>query len=380
MRASYCYLPILRARGGQFKAVAALSPEARSRLIPLFDVPAPVLKEGETLERYLEKRADGIHRCWGPETPVYVDVYDFPPDFLTESGSQPIEHLAKSMRARGTRPIPVSGTTSERSTDHLSAVRTIVRGTGDGVCLRLERDELSEPDLLRSSVASTLDVLAVDPESVDVVLDLRYVGKDNVDVLRATVLEAIRVIRNLGSFRNFAIAGGSVPEHLPKQDEGKVRREPRIEIQLWFDVIATLAGFTPAFGDFGIVSPFYVPPGRRVNTPSRVRYTTATDHVFFRAKRSDRGKLCQQLVASADFADPTFSVGDQNIALTANGLAGQGNPAIWVADDLSHHLVFVSAQVWQGIEIRRLQSHFAIPAPSHQPRLQNDMRLSGRPA
>ena len=51
-------------------------------------------------EGYLEKRADGIHRCWGPQRPVYVDVYDFPLDSRTESGEQPIERLVDLMRAR----------------------------------------------------------------------------------------------------------------------------------------------------------------------------------------------------------------------------------------------------------------------------------------
>ena len=58
-RAAFCYLPILRARGGAFQAVRTLSSLARSRLTPMFDVPAPVLKEGQTLHTYLTKRADG---------------------------------------------------------------------------------------------------------------------------------------------------------------------------------------------------------------------------------------------------------------------------------------------------------------------------------
>ena len=64
MRGAYCYLPILTARDGAFRAVSTLSPLARSRLTPLFDVPAPVLKEGKTLDAYLTERANGMHRCW----------------------------------------------------------------------------------------------------------------------------------------------------------------------------------------------------------------------------------------------------------------------------------------------------------------------------
>src|ERR1700675_2180676 len=57
MRGTYCYLPILRARWGAFQAIGELSPIARSRLTPLFDVPVPTSKNGKTLETYLAERA-----------------------------------------------------------------------------------------------------------------------------------------------------------------------------------------------------------------------------------------------------------------------------------------------------------------------------------
>lgn len=220
-------------------------------------------------EAYLTARVDGIHRCWGSRRPVYVDVHDLPLDRLTETGAQPIAHLVDLMRMRGLRPIPVTGTESERGIDYLNTIRALVAGESDGVCVRLERDELNEPKLLRKSLSSTLDVLELDPAEVDLVLDFRYVGQDLVDVLRATVLEALQAIHDIGSFRNLVIAGGSVPEQLTKRDNGKVRREARVEFELWSQVIATAAGRASiAFGDFGVVSPHYVPPAGFVPAPA----------------------------------------------------------------------------------------------------------------
>lgn len=60
MRNTYCYLPILPARGGAFLALKWLSPLAGSRLIPLFDIPDPVLRDGETFDTHFAKRAKGI--------------------------------------------------------------------------------------------------------------------------------------------------------------------------------------------------------------------------------------------------------------------------------------------------------------------------------
>ena len=126
MRGNYCYLPILRARWGAFQAVGELSPIARSRLMPLFDVPVPTPKNGKTLETYLTERAKGIHQCWGPLRPVYVDVHDLPPELRTSSGVQPITYLLDMLRMNGSLVVPVTGTEADRGQDYLTAVNAIV--------------------------------------------------------------------------------------------------------------------------------------------------------------------------------------------------------------------------------------------------------------
>ena len=63
MAGSFCNMASLAARGGAFTAVQNLSPEAHSRSAFLFDLPRPTLKEGETVDRELDKRAEGIAQC-----------------------------------------------------------------------------------------------------------------------------------------------------------------------------------------------------------------------------------------------------------------------------------------------------------------------------
>ena len=47
--------------------MGVLSPLARSRLTPMFDVRTVVLKANQALDTYLGDRARGIHECWEPE-------------------------------------------------------------------------------------------------------------------------------------------------------------------------------------------------------------------------------------------------------------------------------------------------------------------------
>ena len=374
MRGVYCYLPILPARGGAFRAVAKLSPLARSRLIPLFDVPLRVPKNNETLEDYLTKRVEGIHAAWGRGRPVYVDVHDLALDLRTSSDAAPITFLFDLLRMYSMSAIPVTGTESERDRNYLHAIRAIIARDQRGACLRLTEDDFSDPQILRTSVVGVLEALAVGPPELDVVLDFRHVGKRSVDVLRATAHDAFEAINNVGPFRNIVIAGSSVPDVLGKRDHGKIRRESRVELDLWIQLMTALSDRVPiAFSDYGIVGAHYVPPGKPVNVPARIRYTTTREHVYYRANHNEYPGICEQLIESTDFLDKNFSAGDRSIHKCANGTVGPGAPMDWVANDTNHHLEFVSEQIWRHLNESRLNSLFALPEPEHLPWLQGEL-------
>jgi len=44
MKGAFCYLPILCAKQGEFRACSKLSPQAQARMAVLFDIPVPVLR------------------------------------------------------------------------------------------------------------------------------------------------------------------------------------------------------------------------------------------------------------------------------------------------------------------------------------------------
>lgn len=373
MRGAFCYLPILPARFGAFRAVGALSPIARSRLTPIFDVRAVVLRPNQTLDTYLGDRARGMHECWEQERPMYVDVHDLPLDLRTLSGAQPIAYLVDALRKRGSRAIPVTGTKADRGRDYLNTVRALMI-RGDGVCLRLGRDEFEEPKLLNSSIPGIMEILKIDAGDMDIVLDLRYVGRETIESLRATLLEVLQAIYRIAVFRNVVVTGSSVPELLTKKDQSKVRREPRRELELWVDLLRTIVGSVPIpFSDYAIVGAHYAPPAKVVRSPARIRYTTPRDFVFRRANRNQYREICRQLIDSEDYSGTTFSVGDQRLHFSANEHTGPGNPALWVAYDTNHHLELVSEQAWNIVRLRGLENLFMLPAPSPRPWLQPEL-------
>ena len=55
------YIPALKAKGGEFGALAALSPKAKARILPLLDVlPVPVDFRTNAPKKTLDKHLDWI--------------------------------------------------------------------------------------------------------------------------------------------------------------------------------------------------------------------------------------------------------------------------------------------------------------------------------
>ena len=364
MSGSFCYMTSLAARGGAFTAVQNLSPAAHSRSAFLFDLPRPTLKEGETVERELDKRAEGITQCAKLGGRTYFDVHDYPPELVTGSGLQPIKYLARRLQRNGTACVPVTGTVADRGLEYVKAVRDIVVTNPNGVCVRLARDELEEPAFLEEVIGATLEVLRATPGKTDLVMNFAFVGNDRAERLRSVARDALDAIIRIGTFRNIVLSGSSIPAQLGKRTKGEVLRFRRVEYDIWADVARMLAGRrNVAFGDHGVVEVHHTAPGKVVNVPARIRYTTLSEHVIRRAARGEYQSLCKELYGSKDFMGRDFSFGDQRIASVAMFGAGKFSPGTAVAHDVNHHIEFVSQQVWQHIGTCGGESQFALPKP-----------------
>lgn len=57
---SLIYIPILKAKKGEFDALSHLSERAKNQIIPLFDI--PIIKE--EIESSLHKTANNIAKVW----------------------------------------------------------------------------------------------------------------------------------------------------------------------------------------------------------------------------------------------------------------------------------------------------------------------------
>ncbi len=288
------------------------------------------------------------------------------------SGAHPLTYVFEHLNMHGIQAIPVTGTAADRDATYSSAAQSIVRQGQRGALLRLAREDLENRSTLSSAISEALDFLKLTPAACDLLFDFRYILAKEVNGLRALALEVLQIATRLGNFRNMIVAGGSIPEQLGKQTQGQVRREARVEFGLWSEL---MAAFPVVYSDYGVLSPLYVPPKGVVNVPSRIRYSTETDHVFRRGNRNEYPALCKSLVASPEFAGENFSLGDLRIYRCAKETIKPGNPTLSVASDANHHLELVSGQVWRALESSGLAGRFSLPEPVRRPWLQPELIL-----
>lgn len=106
------YVPVLKGKDGEFRALASLTPEAKRRLTPFIDIPRRDLdlktnQPKNQIDAYLDKKARKIYRAWGTKRQIFVDVFDLELDLRTPTGTHFVEFLFSRLRNYDVQAIPV---------------------------------------------------------------------------------------------------------------------------------------------------------------------------------------------------------------------------------------------------------------------------------
>lgn len=123
------YFPIHRAKKGEIVATGHLSPHARARVRPIFDVQKQNVKDGRKIEEYFNDLAEDIVQSWGTRHALLIDFSRYEPDAVVRDGRHCIEYLFSYFRQRSMQGIPVAGPESVRGPGpaYLEAVARLAR-------------------------------------------------------------------------------------------------------------------------------------------------------------------------------------------------------------------------------------------------------------
>ena len=245
------YVPCLRWKQGEYKAVSLLSTAASDLVTPLIEVPEKgydfeTKSDKKTIEEHLAPFAQRVAKHWKKRT-CFVDLRLIDAAERLKPAVHPVTHVFNELEAHGCAAIPVSGPT--RDAHYHRAVMQSSARKKRGLALRLTIEEAAKPNL-RGVVESLLGS-EIPPESCDLIVDLKAPNYMPLAGFTKVISAIIARLPDLNRWRTFTLVGTSFPPHMG-EIQSSLEIIPRNEWLLYKMLTASLTKVgtrIPAFGE-----------------------------------------------------------------------------------------------------------------------------------
>ncbi len=339
------YVPVLRWKRGEWRALKLVAESDRVLITPLFEI-TPKNLEPDSLETRLQQFAETMADCWGNRH-AFIDTALLPASFRTPSGASALFELARRGKAIGLNLIPV--TSLGRDRDEIESFRLTAEHLGTGTAIRIKKDQFANPELNRR-VTDLCERLDLRPASVDLIFDYERTDPD-----APRIAKLFSTIESLAQWRTVTVISGAFPKDLSNFSVGE-HEHPRLDWLWWREQVVPPQGLIriPAFGDYTTQHAVYSEPPARANFSASIRYASDSHWVVMRGEAvfKDDGPGFAQWPANAqllsereEFCGAEFSAGDDYIFKTGQQFKRTGNAETWLSAAVNHHLVFTSRQV-----------------------------------
>lgn len=360
------YLPILKAKPGELKALATSKASVTEKILPLFDVgrlsqrtrQAKRFSETSAVTcAYLDEVAENIAAVRKGGNAL-VDAYQWPPNSTTETGEHVIPYIYGKLVSLGVKTIPVIGYDRWDSTEYRVAMQQLEIRPEDYYYLRLDRDAIedaAEPEFFEEQLTAILDDLGIAPSRCSVLLDFGDISHSSIEDILGQGEQVVEQLDSLG-FERIVTAGCSLPPTIDgavkKQNStGKVLRK---EMLLWQTLRIRYPHINWLFGDYGVRGPNTAEDVPSPHTNGKIRHTIDKQFFIVRghsvqigAKGGQMYSLAKTLVESPHFLGEDFSWGDLQILQCSLGEGKPGNSTTWISIDTSHHMAYAVAEVME---------------------------------
>lgn len=330
------YMPILKGRDGEFRAIARLPAMLTPGILPVFEVPPT--DRGPIRDAYaFTGRA---RRSVPPNMAIAVDA-----GYLTDphDGRRgPLRDIAEDLAAWGIPLRPVLHL--HDSARRLEEAREAAEMHSGHAVIRLG-GAIADPDGGEEADSQLLDLCRRTGTTIEqsaLILDFFEVRSErDIGRVEPLVRKCVAWARRY-PWESITVASGAMPESIADLPANAATPIPRHDLALW----KRLQDPDLGFGDYGIAHP-QMRAGGWSPAPN-LRYTDDDAWWIYRRARDGNGnKAMYDLCASLVTADhwpaegPDYSWGDGEIARRARGHGGPEIPTGWRAWGTAHHLTHV---------------------------------------
>lgn len=356
------YVPIIRWRPAEIRAIKNLYLKDRTSITPLFEfiLPPPktdkndykkILEDSKSkFLRYLPDITKEIINHWGKE-PFFVDVHLLDGEIRASS----FDHILSSASQLDLFSIPVTYIIPAISTEADIATRKVAvkfaKDNNRGLCIRIDDSHLNSG--LSKEINDFIANEKLDAEIVDLLVDLKIVSDQTTAI---SVLAKLSYIPNLEKWRSVILTGGSFPKDLSDYEKHGHYPISRFDWKVWREIIQDKGlKRKPSFSDYTIQHPIYHGHILGANTSASIRYTNDETWEVLRGEglKNKKGAGYKQYPAQAQllfgqnfYKGKDFSFGDAYIAEKADQKSKTtGSPQTWLTAGINHHITQVVDQI-----------------------------------
>jgi hypothetical protein len=333
------YMPVLKIKRGEVKALAMVAGAHRPRILPLMEVVER--KVEKTVEEHLDTAfrgfADGLRsyeRC-------LLDARE-----IAQDGPAAAEAVFDRAEGAGLVFSPVTGVS--RSADVAPALAHI----GNGLALRVTRREFEEGGIA-GRIDGFLTNHALTPAAVDLILDFGALDGFVSEGVANLAEEFLAEVPSHTAWRTLTVVGSAFPKSMGIVDKNGHAIIERADWRAWRDSIhARRHGVArlPDYGDCAIQHPSGVEgfDPKTMQASAVVRYTLAEDWLLIKGvgtrstpPSTQFPQLARRLISGdlkAYFAGVSHCAGCRGISDAADGAPRLGSPEVWRRLGTIHHI------------------------------------------
>jgi hypothetical protein len=365
------YVPINRAKKGEFDAYKNSPQSVKESTLPIFELPSmtEAMLESKKYssvnnprEFYIQNKSHELHDAFNSSL-MGVDISSWSPNSTVESGEHILSYFSSNLELLGCKVIPVIGYDRWEDEEYSTVLKQLSKSHTSFI-IRLDEDafkDMLEEEYFLENFEDIVSSLDIEISSSGVILDFGDVSKSTSTIvnIQDKISDALRLLQKY-NFNFISIAGCSITGDIngmvsEQNSQGIVVRK---ELKAWKSAKAFNPNANLVFGDYGVVNPT-VSINMAPNANGKIRYTTNDSYLIVRGypkNTRDKGaqmhELCRRLIRSGYYMEPSFSWGDNRIDLCAKeGCAEgkkesfKGSSTDWVAIDSTHHMKYVLKEI-----------------------------------
>jgi len=349
------YMPQLKWKAGECKALGTAQDAMSGRLLPTFRIPPsggfdPDEQRVLTPLEHIRSFGARLSASWGKRL-VFVDASLVDDDeHATACHRHPLTELIERAWLEGAFAAPVVSLQS--SSSYIQAVSRYTSANRHWpICLRLS---LSDMERLRSfgeleAIVKAFGALA---ENTVLLFDGGAVHISDPEPFVHLVAERFAVLAPRNTWARVFWGSTSFPEK-PNLKAGVDGHFPRSDWDLYQSIVNNGSEFPsiPMFSDYALEFPSNYRPVK-VPPVAHFRYSTETDYWIFKGQSTKKPNgfetifpVAKRLVESDHFLGGTYSLGDRFIAGLALDSAKTGNASTWRWASTDHHISLTLKQL-----------------------------------